>query len=447
MSGERESAAQKASKRKSEILDRFFALSANLFCILGPSGAIDQANTALRDCVKTDPKGREFVSLLHPSDAEDVKEELTRLHRGSGTVGFESQLLSASGEFRWVRWTASSDQDGEIYLSGHDVTRRREIEEEMEESNAFLEAVLENIPHMVFVKDADDLAFVKLNRAGEVLLGVKHEELVGKTDLDLFPRADADRFQAADRQTIRGAKLIEIPREPIQTPHGERLLRTKKVPVFNDEGEPLYLVGISEDITEQAKIEEAQARHVAIVRSSEDAIVSMTLDGTVTSWNPGAEAMFGYSAEDMIGTDILRLFPEDRLGEEEELLERLLNNERVRHFETVRRRRDGTVFDASVTLSLLRNSLGEPTGYAKIARDISVRKEAERARARLQTRSESVLENVADGILVTDVKGVISVFNRSAEKIFGYFRGEVIGRNVSVLMKAHDAARHDGYIT
>ena len=137
------------------------------------------------------------------------------------------------------------------------------------------------------------------------------------------------------------------------------------------------------DITERRQAEVASLRLAAIVESSDDAIVSKSLDGVVTSWNAAAERLFGYRAEEMIGQPILRLLPEDRQDEERMILGRLKRGECVDHFETVRRTKDGRLLDVSVTISPLRDGRGVIIGASKIAHDITVRKQAEDARARL----------------------------------------------------------------
>ena len=116
-------------------------------------------------------------------------------------------------------------------------------------ANQFLDAIIEHIPDMVFVKDADRLAFTRFNRAGELLLGVPRAALIGKTDYDLFPADEAAFFQSKDRETLEAKQLVEIAEEPIQTQQGKRWLHTKKVPILDDDGTPLYLLGISHDIT------------------------------------------------------------------------------------------------------------------------------------------------------------------------------------------------------
>ena len=124
---------------------------------------------------------------------------------------------------------------------------------------------------------------------------------------------------------------------------------------------------------------ESRALLAAIVESSDDAIVSKNLDGIITSWNRGAERIFGYTAAEMIGSPILRIIPDDRHGEEAAIIAQIKRGERVEHFDTIRRRKDGTLFPISVTVSPVRNAGGTIVGASKIARDISERKRLEEA--------------------------------------------------------------------
>jgi|GEM_PF-3518865 PAS domain S-box-containing protein len=131
-------------------------------------------------------------------------------------------------------------------------------EKDMEQSNSFLSAILENIPNMIFVKDAEELRFVKFNHAGEDLLGFSKEEMIGKNDYDFFPAKQADFFTAKDRAVLISGKMVDISEEPISTRNlGERWLHTKKIPIAAQNGSPGYLLGISEDITEKKKQEDS----------------------------------------------------------------------------------------------------------------------------------------------------------------------------------------------
>jgi PAS domain S-box-containing protein len=124
--------------------------------------------------------------------------------------------------------------------------------------NKFLDSIIENIPNMVFVKNAVDLRFVRFNRAGEDLLGYERASLIGKNDYDFFPAEEADFFTGKDRQVLTDRQLVDIDEEPIQTKNkGIRVLHTKKIPLLDEQGVPRYLLGISEDITERKESERA----------------------------------------------------------------------------------------------------------------------------------------------------------------------------------------------
>jgi PAS domain S-box-containing protein len=128
--------------------------------------------------------------------------------------------------------------------------------QEFQETTRFLDSVLENLPSMLFVKEAETLRFVRWNKAGEELVGFSRREMIGKNDYDFFPKEEADFFTANDREVLARGKLVDIAEEPIQTAHqGTRLLHTRKVPLLDADGKPQYLLGISEDITDQKQIE------------------------------------------------------------------------------------------------------------------------------------------------------------------------------------------------
>jgi PAS domain S-box-containing protein len=138
-----------------------------------------------------------------------------------------------------------------------DITERKHREEELWRITSFLDSIIENIPDMVFVKDAGELRFVRFNRAGEVLLGHSRGDMLGKNDYDFFPKEQADFFTEKDRNVLCRKEVLDIPEEPLETRNkGERILHTKKVPILDAKGEPTHLLGISEDITERKRSEE-----------------------------------------------------------------------------------------------------------------------------------------------------------------------------------------------
>lgn len=168
---------------------------------------------------------------------------------------------------------------------------------------------------------------------------------------------------------------------------------TTIVPFLNEQGKPRQYVAIRADITERKQAEEAVARLAAIVESSDDAIVGKDLEGIVTSWNAGAEKAFGYTAFEMIGHSITRLIPPGRLDEEARILDQIKRGQSVRHFETVRVRKDGSSVHISVAVSAIRDRSGKIVGAAKVARDSTERRAAEEALRQLNaTLEQRVIE-------------------------------------------------------
>jgi two-component system, chemotaxis family, CheB/CheR fusion protein len=172
------------------------------------------------------------------------------------------------------------------------------------------------------------------------------------------------------------------------------------------------------------------ARLAAIVQSSDDAIVSKTLDGLIVSWNAGAARMFGYQPEEIIGKSITTIIPPELYGEERDILERLRRGERIDHFETIRICKDGRRVQLSITVSPIRDSSGTIVGASKIARDIGEQKIAERAAAQLA----AIVESSDDAIVSKSLDGRIQSWNAGAARIFGYTAEEAVGQSITLII-------------
>ena len=203
-----------------------------------------------------------FREITHPEDVDTDLALAGQLARGEiPRCQFEKRYIRKDGTVVDTTVSVSILRDAAgaplHYISQiEDITERKRVEKELRDANAFLDAIVENIPLMLFIKESASLRFVRFNRAGEDLLGWPRESLVGKSDFDFWPREQAEFFIQKDRETMRRGKVVEIDEEPIQTRHqGVRILRTKKVPILDPSGNPLYLLGISEDITERRRIE------------------------------------------------------------------------------------------------------------------------------------------------------------------------------------------------
>ncbi len=192
--------------------------------------------------------------------------------------------------------------------------------------------------------------------------------------------------------------------------------------------------------------QQAAGRLAAIVANSDDAIIGKTLDGIVTDWNRAAETIFGYGATEIIGQPIAILLPPGHENEEDDILKRIGGGERLEHFETRRRRKDGKIIDVSVTISPVMDAEGRIIGASKIARDITASRESQNLLMQGEAQFQSILDTVPDAMIVIDTKGVIQAFSATAVRLFGYSIPEAIGKNVSILMPEPDHSRHDDYL-
>jgi len=165
----------------------------------------------------------------------------------------------------------------------------------------------------------------------------------------------------------------------------------------------------------------------AIIESSVDAVISKSLDGIVVSWNHGAEQLFGYSAQEMIGQPITRLFPEDRLEEAAQFLQQLKNNQYIKQYETERLNKSGEVIKISVSLSPVRNANGEVVGISKIARDITAQQKVISALAEEHERLKVTMASIGDAVITTDQNGLVEYLNPVAELLTGWSSSEAHG--------------------
>jgi PAS domain S-box-containing protein len=202
----------------------------------------------------------------------------------------------------------------------------------------------------------------------------------------------------------------------------------------NAQGQIEWVVGTNLDVTERKQSEKTRAALAAIVESTEDAVIGKDLDGTITSWNLGAEQLFGYRADEMIGQSITRIIPSELQDEESDILDKLYQGQPVTHFETERLAKDGRPIPISLTVSPIRDDSGVIIGASKIARDISERKQAEDA----LRRYELLARHSRDIILFMAFdSGQILEINAAAVTAYGYTREELLEKTINDL-RAHD---------
>ncbi len=254
---------------------------------------------------------------------------------------------------------------------------------QMMESESQLRAVFDSLSEGIMVLDRD-LNLLRLNRTAARLIGSS-----GQTDSLRAIPSGVEAFSLDGTPIAQEALPSALARQAIFVQNLELRLRLKATgetaicevntaPIEILPGVATQILISLRDITESRRIREAQSQLAAIVASSEDAIIGKDLDGIVTSWNAGAEKMFGYTAAEMLGTNIRLLLPAGREHEEDGILNRIRRGDNVKHFETLRKRKDGQVINVSLSISPIRNSAGNVVGASKIARNITDKKQMER---------------------------------------------------------------------
>lgn len=205
--------------------------------------------------------GKTDSELFAHEQADQFHANDCKIHETETALEFEETSLYPGGlHIATAVKFPLRDHSRHVYAIGGiatDISERRRVEGRLHRSEALMSSVVDNLPTMVFVKDARELRFVRINKVGERLLGYSERELLGKSDYDVFPRDQADFFTAQDRKVLESGRLLDIPEEPITTHDGTiRLLHTKKISIADQEGRPQYLLGISEDITDRKRGEQ-----------------------------------------------------------------------------------------------------------------------------------------------------------------------------------------------
>ncbi|MBW8079336.1 MAG: PAS domain S-box protein, partial [Gallionella sp.] len=354
----------------------------------------------------------------------------------------------AAGNYQVKADETGSDELAQLAVSFNSMTRK------LRESAKLLEAVVEHIPVMVFVKRASDLRIELFNRAGAELTGYPQESLIGKGNYDLWPKEEGDFFTAADRKVLASHEVTEIAEEPITRANGEiRLLQTWKVALRDEHDEPTHMLGISIDITERkqaeqkilqfnaeleqrvaartAELNDTTTRIQTILNTVSDGIITINSRGMVCSLNPAAERLFGYAASEVIGQNINMLMPEPYHAQHDGYLERYRATGKEYVIGTLREvagvRRDGSTFPIEIAVSKMQ--LGDELHFVGIVRDISARKQAKALQAKNLKELADFKTALDDHAIVAiaDVRGNITYANDKFCAISKYTRAELLG--------------------
>jgi PAS domain S-box-containing protein len=303
----------------------------------------------------------------------------------------------------------------------------------------YLRTTLASIGDAVISTDAEGHV-IFINKVALSLLRADEDDVVGRHIDEIFNiRNEFTRLKVESPllNVLGGGGAVGLANHTVLIARdGTKIpIDDSAAPIRGDDGGLQGAVLVFRDITVRRKAEITQRLLAAIVESSDDAVISKDVNGIVTSWNKGAERIFGYSAEEMIGKPIAIIAAPDRLDEMPRILERVMRGERIDHFETVRKAKDGKLVSISLTVSPIHDEEGRVVGASKVARDITeqirVRTELAEERERLRV----TLSSIGDGVITTDHTGRILYLNPVAEQLTGWGTSEATGKPLVQVFK------------
>jgi PAS domain S-box-containing protein len=302
------------------------------------------------------------------------------LQSGVPVRGVELLMERPDGSQVSVLMNAAPLTDAEGRIEGavcsfQELTERKRAEEALRASEAELQSVINRTPFML-VRCGRDLRYRFVSEAYAHLIDRGRDEVLGKTVDEVIGSRGLKTLQPYI-DTVLGGESVDFECDLEFPPSGMRRLAIAYRPELDRAGNVEGWIASLLDITDQRSGEEARRQLASVVESSDDAIISEDLAGRIISWNPGAERLFGYAADEMIGGSITTIIPDHLKGEEPQILGRISGGARIEHYETVRRCKDGRLVDVSLTVSPMRDERGTIVGASKIARDVTARKRAE----------------------------------------------------------------------
>ncbi|RXA17846.1 PAS domain S-box protein, partial [Methanosarcina sp. MSH10X1] len=386
-----------------------------------------------------------FLDYIHPEDREYVDNAVKEALNGK-PYSIDHRITSSGGEKRIVHEQAEvifNEENVPVRMRGtvQDITEQKRAEKALKLANAYNRSLIEaSVDPLVTI--GQDGKITDVNNSTEFITGYSREELIGTDFSDYF--TEPEKARKGYQHVFQRGLVRDYPLE-IRHRNGRLTPVLYNASVYRDEaGEVIGVFAAARDITEQKKAEEKLRILANVVESSDDAIITKSLDGVITNWNKGAEQVYGYSAEEILGKSVSMLEPDKLKGEIEQLIKKIKQGERIHHYETLRLKKDGTIINISITLSPVFNASRELVAISTIARDITERKKAEEALRLSNIYNRSLLEASLDPLVTIGPDGKITDVNRATELVTGHSRNELIGTDFSDYFTEPEKAR-DGY--
>lgn len=323
--------------------------------------------------------GQSIFLVIPPEIFEEEVANLQKVRSGVTVEPYESQRLKKGGERLnlSIKLSPLKDSQGSVIgvsVIARDITSQKQFEN----ARWRLAAIVESSDDAIVGKDLNGI-ITSWNASAEKIFGFKADDMIGRSIMTLIPPELQHEEVEIMRRLKAGERIEHFETQRLKR-GGDRINVSLTIsPIKDARGRVIGASKIARDISERRRTDETRLQLAAIVESSEDAIIGKTLEGVITSWNDAARRLFGYEPEEIIGHSVLRLIPRELHREEPMILARLRAGNRVEHYESKRVKKNGEVFDVSLTISPIKDSYGRVIGASKIVRDITERKRTEAA--------------------------------------------------------------------
>jgi PAS domain S-box-containing protein len=317
-------------------------------------------------------------------------------------------------------------ETGYLNLYGRDITAHKRMEAEVARSAEAFTKIFQEGAVALALTEIEDGTILDVNQKWLELTGYQRETVLGKSAAQHGGWKSLEEREKLRHHLVKYGEVNNWEATCLR-PNGEEYIVMVAAKIINLHGKQI-LLSSSLDITERKHAETLLAQLAAIVDSSDDAIIGKTLEGQITSWNSGAERLYGYTAGEIIGQPIALLIPSDRPDELPDILAKLKRGEGIKHFETVRQRKDGSRLSISVTISPIKNASGQIIGASTIARDITAQKEANDAILASETRYRHTLDAMLEGCQILGFDWRYVYLNDAADKHNRRPKTELLGQ-------------------
>lgn len=335
-----------------------------------------------------------LLEITHPDDREMIKDHSHQELGKEGPISFEYRIINYEGNERWVAHVCVPVyNDNGMFLgrraSNRDVTERKKAEKELKLANLYNRSLIEvSLDPLVTI--GPDGKITDVNIATEAVTGFSRDKLVGTDFSDYF--VEPNKAREGYEQVFKEGFVRDYPLEILNKDGGMTPV-LYNASVYRDEsGDVVGVFAAARDISMLKQAEERIQMLANVVESSDDAIITKSLEGHITSWNKGAQSIYGYSAEEIVGKDISILAPLPQKAEIKQLIEKIKRGEHVIHYDTMRVRKDGKEINVSLTLSPVFDSSGALVGISTIARDITQRKQTEEELIKYREHLEELVQ-------------------------------------------------------